>query len=405
MFLMQSSLERFNPILAQNGHSNGSFDDDSPEQLQISQAGPLLNICTTGYLSDETAERGAFPFCTWYNSASTSVTTTDTGIVVVTGTQHTQKREEEADMSVNEPPAKRTKIATSTDRKATVIAGVQHNTADDAIYEPQPKRRKISHCTTHNFNGTFGRVDEVFASNKADTDDEGFADDEADSDEEVETDNESFTDHEAEFSHENFANDGMDSGDDSFAGDEVDTASSEDDDLSVEDDNGSNLSRARSPTEESISSPLIFTPSPTNASNAFQYRHFWLGYPTRCSVTSMDMLQFSHGLQQPPDLLTPQPKIRGSRRHRSEEVTIYEDDTATPLGGTEAGLTDDDRIPTVSHHGLSTASRGQENRQPVRPQVERPLDATGYLDESDGGEEEMVRMPGLGMLNPNPWLF
>jgi hypothetical protein len=405
MFLMQSSLERYNPILAHNGHSNGSFDDDSPEQLQIPEAGPLLNICTTGHLSDEMAERGAFPFCTWYKSASTSATTTDTVIVAVTGTRHTQKHKEEADMSVNEPPAKRTKIATSTDRKATVIAGAQHDTADDAIYEPQPKHRKTSQCTKLNFNSTFDRVDEVFASNEADTDDEGFADDEADSEEEVEIDNESFTGHEAEFSHENFTYDGTDSGDDSFAGDEVDTASSEDDDLSVDDDNGSNLSRATSPTDESFSSPLIFTPSLTNASNAFQYRHLGLGYPTRCSVTSMDMLQFSRGLQQPPDLLTPQPKIRGSRHHRSEEVTIYEDDTATPFGRTEAGLTDDDRMPTVSHHGLSAASRGQENRQPVRPQVEHHVDATGYLDESDGEEEEMVRLPGLEMLNPNHWLF
>jgi hypothetical protein len=401
MFLMQSSLDRYSPILAQNGHSSGSFDNDSPEQLQIPEAGPLLNICTTGHLSDKTAERGAFPFCMWYNSTSTYSTTTDSGIETVSGTQHNQKRKGEADMSVNEPPA----LAAFTDRNATVVVGVLHNTPDDAIREPRPKRRKISHCTKLDFNSIFDRVDEVFASNEADTDDDGFADDEADSNEEVESDDESFTDDKAEFSQEIFADDGTDSGDDSFAGDEVDTTSSEDDDLSVEDDNGSNLSRATSPTDESFSSPLISTPSPTNASNVFQHRHFGLGYPTRCLVTSIDILQFSHGLQQPPDLLTPQPNVRGSRRRRSEEVTIYEDDTATPSGWVEAIISDEGRIPTVSHHGLSTANRGQENRQPVRQQVERHFDATGYLDESDGEEEEMVRMPGLEMLNPNPWLF
>lgn len=364
MSLRQSSLKDFFQAIARNDGGGGVYQDNSSKQLEEpTDAGPLLGISPTGNLANSTAKRGAFPNCPRGPSTAAATTTSIDSVTSVTGNQ---KRKEEMDESAEEPEGKRAKIPPSAVMNMIVDAD------DEAVYEPQPKRRKLSHRTNLNAGNAFNSEDESFA------DDEADATGSEDNDSTVVAPCATNLNTEIAFD--------TDSGDESFAPDEADkTASEEDDKWTIEDDDESTLSFASSATMEPITPP---------ATNSLQHASGQPSLAGRYSSADIDMHELKYSLP----WLPPNAKVKGSRRRQAASFTVYEDETATAPMRSDEDFTEDSRMPAVRHRVLAPLDRGQENRQPVLPTVEAPIEVPAqFLHEEDGSEEEMERMAALEM--------
>ncbi len=275
----------------------------------------------------------------------------------VAGITSNQKRKEETDESLDEPTAKRLRVSISTDTNVLAVVVIV-GAAEEATYEPHPKRRKTSYCTNVN------------VSIASDTD--GYDDNDDD--------------------------------DESFVDDEADATDSKDDNLAVNDDTESTLSSASSSTTEPISSSVMGIAFPTNAPYALQHADIAQSHLRKCTITDIGMPRVAHGLHHTLPLSFPKPVYQASRRRKWERMAVYEDDTATLSGWFERGFTDNGRMPTVNHGILTTADRGQENRQPIsQPAVENRYEVAQFLYEDDEHEQEQEVEQMAALVMSDSW--
>lgn len=386
MFLNQLPLDLPSTVLAQNRHDQGR-PNDSPRQIQVStkttSAFPFYHVEDPKNVS---AGHSAFPSCMC--ERSTSATTTCSHKKTFTSTTAKQRGRDEEEESAEQPETKRYKISTSAETNSALLVATSETDTDDTSYEPPPKRRKVSHDSKLNVNFAFNTDDENFADDEADTADEDDIDDGSffNNGADTDTDDESFVDDDADTTS-----------DESSAHDDTDITVFELDALMGADDTESTESIHLSPTDQSNSSPFLYDPSAPNSPNAPWYVQARTNPPAGCTITNADMPQSFSEQQHAWPLFTPRPRFQASRRRKAAEITVYEDETATAPGWLRTEFTDDRTRMPVSHRGLSTYGRGQENRQPVRRQVETHFDARRFLDEEDGDEEEVSRMAALEM--------
>lgn len=380
MSLRQTSLKDFFPVVAHSGQRYGAAQDKYPGDLhKASELGPRVDDS-----AKQTAEHGAFPF----GPSDLVMTTTamSTGMDIITSATQ-NKRKEEMDESEDEPEVKRLKTSSS------VGLGDAIDTDDEPVYEPNPKRRKLSRL--HNLN----------AGSALNDDDESFADDEGDltgseeDDSTVVAADENNTNLDAVFS--------SDSDDESFVADEVDETEPEEENWSAGDGNESMLSFASSSTLQPSTLSATAVPLMTDASETSQYAHVPQSLVSSFSNTYISTPQVPTALD--PSLPWPpsDPSLRGKaarRRRQAANFTIYEDETATPPQFFDNHGTDEIRMPAARNRVLSTLDQGQENRRPVSRPVEDRIDVAQFLHETeDGSEEEVDEMTALEMEDPFEW--
>jgi hypothetical protein len=350
MSLRQLSIRDFFPTLAQ--------------KFRCSGRGKFRGRNLADSNVDSNTRRGAFLFGPPDQPANTTSTSMDATFHI-----QSQKRKEDTHDSEEETEVKRVRISKPDDLNTMVDA------ADEAVYEPQPKRLKLTHST------------ELYTGNFAVFEDEGFADDEAES-----TGSEDEGPTVIAPSTTNLLNAvtaiDTESEDESFVPDTTDRTVAEDENWSADDDDISTLTFASSATIQPISPitpPARSTSYPTNVTNSFQHAHTQQRVVGSIASTSISMRELNSSLP----WLPPTPKAR--RRRQPASFVIYEDETATPPMSFDNDIEDEGRMPAVRHSVLGPLDPGQENRQPVVPAVEAPAEMPiPFLREDGGSDEEMV---------------
>ncbi|ERF68943.1 hypothetical protein EPUS_08177 [Endocarpon pusillum Z07020] len=384
MSLRQTSLKDFFPVVAHSGQSYGAVQGKYPGNLhKAPEPGPL--VATSDDLAKQTAEHGAFPFGP--SDLVMTRTAMSTGMDIITSATQNNKRKEEMDESEDEPEVKRLKASDSVGLDDAIDAD------DEPVYEPNPKRRKLSRLNNLNAGSALNDDDESFA------DDEGnFTGSEEDDSTVVAADTNN-TNVDAVFS--------SDSDDESFIASEVDETESEEGNSTVGDGNESTLSFASSSTLRPSTLSATVVPSMTAASETSQHAHVPQSLVSSFSNTHISTPQVPTALD--PSLPWPpsDPNLRGKaarRRRQPANFTIYEDETATPPQFFDNDATDQIRMPAARNRVLNSLDQGQENRRPVLQPVEARVDMAQFLHETeDGSEEEVDQMTALEMEDPFEW--
>ena len=385
MSLRQTSLKDFFPVVARSDQGSGAVQDKYPGNLQKAPE-PGLLASTSDDSAKQTAEHGAFPFGP--SDIVITTTTMSTSMDIITSATQNNKRKEEMNESEDEPEVKRLKTSGSVGLDDAIDAD------DEPVYEPNPKRRKLSHLNSLNAGSAF------------DDDDESFADDEGDltgSEEDESTvvaADTSNTNVDTVFS--------SDSDDESFVAGDVDETESEEDNWTVGDGNESTLSFASSSTLQPSTPSATAAPFMTAASETSQHAHVPQSLVSSFSNTHISTPQVPAALD--PSLPWPpsDPNLRGKaarRRRQAANFTIYEDETATPPQFfDDDDATDQVRMPAARNRVLIPLDPGQENRRPVTRPVEARTDVAQFLHETENGsEEEVDRMTALEMEDPFEW--
>jgi hypothetical protein len=373
MSLRQSSLQEFFPVLAHKylTPAAGVEDKSLAQYHGPAEAGPFLCTSSIAETDQQTAQPGDYPFCTYPQSTSEALICV--WELTVTATHLGKKRKEELAMSIGEPLAKRLKKSDFIHKKNAMN---ESDDADEAAYEPQPKRRKISHHTDPNAGYTFNADDGCFTEDEAST---------TMSEDDVSTVRCSKKVNAGLVFYSDDDDDDDNDNEKSYVDDETANTSSDDGEGSnLDEDTESTLSVESSSTARSISSPL-----PTDDLHNSQVIQ---SHVESCPVTSISMALLTNDLDLS-GLLFPQIPKKASQRRRMPGVVVYEDETATPPGWTEPNFTDSGQraISGRPRRVLSTADRGQENRRPVYRAAEAHFDAADILDEDDGSGEEVGR--------------
>ncbi|KAF7504521.1 hypothetical protein GJ744_002141 [Endocarpon pusillum] len=387
MSLRQTSLKDFFPVVAHSRQISGPFQAKHPGNLPKGpEPGP--RVATSDDSAKQTAEHGAFPFGPG-DLVMTTTTAMSTGMDIITCATQNNKRKEEMDESEDEPEVKRAKASGSAGLDDAIDAD------DEPVYEPNPKRRKLSHLNNFDAGSAFNDDDESFA------DDEGDSTGSEEDDSTVVAADTNNTNVDAVFS--------SDSDDESFVAGEADEteSESEEDNWTVRDGNESTLSFASSSTLQPSTPSATAVSFMTAASETSQHAHVPPSLVRSFSNTHISTPQVPTALD--PSLPWPpsDPNLRGKaarRRRPAANFTIYEDETATPPQFFDNEATDEIRMPAVRNRVLNSLDQGQENRRPVSQPVEERIDAAQFLHETeDGSEEEVDRMTADEMEDPFEW--
>ena len=261
-----------------------------------------------------------------------------------------QKRKEDTEESEQEEEVKRVKIS-----KPDASSDLADD-ADEAVYEPQPKHRKLT--PSHGLSTELSTGS--YASNSPVSEDDEFADNEEDN---TGSEDGGPTQDAPSTTHLLTADTPIDSDsdDESFVPEASDRAGTDGGNASASEDDVSSLTWASPATIQPISPVTPSTPG-----------------------TGINMYALNRSLPRLP------PTPRTSRRRQAAPFVIYEDAAATPPS-------DDDSIeqiwmPAARQSILAPLDRGQENRQPLFPVVEAPVEMLAQFLQEDGGSDEEMEM-------------
>jgi hypothetical protein len=257
-----------------------------------------------------------------------------------------QKRTEDTEESEQEVEGKRVKIS-----KPDAFNNLVDD-EDEAVYEPQPKRRKLTPGDRRSTDLSTGS----YADNSVAPDEDGFA---------VKEDNTGSEDE----GPTNFAPSitnllnaetplDSDSDDESFVPEASARIGADSGGWSADDDNVPALAWASSATIQPIS-PI--TPPAINM-HALTRSLPWL------------------------------PRARTSRNRQEAPFVIYEDETATPPMSFDDDFEEQTGMPAARQGVLTPLDGGQENWQPVLPVVEAPVEMPAQFLQEDGGSDEEIEM-------------
>jgi hypothetical protein len=379
MSLTRQSLAEPRSVSTLNGSGIGDHQDKPPRQhTKLMEINPPIGTFSNGEAGSRPAQTGTFPFCACRQLISaTSMTAECACREAPLGITHNQRGRGEGGRSVDEREAKWLEISNSTGDQLAVAYG-----KDGFICDVQSRHHKASRCTNCNTKIAF------------DTDGESLVRAEEDlinSMDEYHELADDITSLGAEIP--------SDRDKERFLSDDLDTTGSNETESTFADDDASMLSLETPPATQPVTPSSWGTQRSTYTTDTLWDAHAVQHRVRGRSITSVGILEsMPNRLHLSPGLLARNPKLKASQRRKRGKAVVYEDETATPSGWSEARYSAGGWLHTVNHRTmnrqvLTVVDRGQENRQPVYHVPQARRQAATILDEEDEDEAQAVATP------------